>query len=200
KTGANDKPEKDIKIISIDIKEYKNGALKDYSFDFNAEIKKIEEEAIKKMAEIQAKNKNRVVSIGDPIAVHYIGTFEDGEKFDSSYDRNEPIVFIVGTGNMIKGFDAGVVGMKIGNKKTLTLAPADAYGEISEENVQEVPKDQMKSFEDAGIEIKPGAKLPTERGIFIIKEVTDDTVIIDVNHPLAGKTLTFEVEMIGFDN
>ena len=97
---------------------------------------------------------------------------------------------------MIKWFDAWVVWMKIWEKKTLTLAPEDAYWEYDDKNVQELPKDQLKSFEDAWIKLEVWAELPTQMWIFKIKELKEDVVIVDVNHSLAWKTLVFDIEIM----
>ena len=82
------------------------------------------------------------VQNGNSVSVHYTGTLSDGTKFDSSYDRGEPINFIVGSGQMIPGFDSAIPGMEVGDKKTLSLQPQEAYGDRNEEHVQTVPKDR----------------------------------------------------------
>ena len=114
------------------------------------------------------------VESGDSVEVHYTGTLEDGEKFDSSRDRGETLGFTVGAGQMIPGFDAGVVGMKKWESQTLTLAPADAYGEYDESRRQTVPKSELQSFVAAGFELKVGVKLPTQIGELEIVEVIDE--------------------------
>ena len=113
------------------------------------------------------------VENGDTVKVHYTGTLEDGEKFDSSLDRGEPLEFTVGAGQMIPGFDAGVVGMKLEEKKSLVLEAKDAYGERDDSQKQTVPKKDLASFVNAGIELKVGEKLPTQFGELEILEVTD---------------------------
>ena len=123
KTDRSDKPEKEVKMISVDVKEYKNWSLKDYSFDLDEEIAKVNQKDTQSLEE----KKTKTISKDDIIAVHYTGTLEDGSKFDSSHDRGETLNFTVGAGQMIPGFDAGVVGMKIGETKTLVLEPIDAY-------------------------------------------------------------------------
>lgn len=138
------------------------------------------------------------VKSGNTISVHYRGTFVDGgEQFDSSYDRGESITFQVGTGQMIPGFDTGVIGMKVGETKTLKLPPEQAYGFRNEEAVQEVPKDQFpESFDytvGATVQgVNPDGQQITAR---ILNE-QDSTVTLDFNHPLASKTLNFEVELV----
>jgi len=139
---------------------------------------------------------NMEVKNGSNVAVHYTGTLEDGTKFDSSLDRGTPLEFTAGAGQMIPGFDAGVMGMKVWDKKTLTLAPADAYGEYDETRIQVLPREQLASFEAAGIELKVGEKLPTQFGNFTITAADEANITIDTNHELAGKTLIFDIEMI----
>ena len=117
------------------------------------------------------------IEAGDAIEVNYTGTLEDGTKFDSSLDRGETLPFTVGAGQMIKGFDAGVVGMKVGESKVLVLAPADAYGEYDETRKQTVPKKDLASFVAAGFKLEVGEKLPTQMGELEIIEVLDDAVV-----------------------
>lgn len=141
-------------------------------------------------------NTSGMVEKGNNIAIHYTGTLEDGTKFDSSLDRNQPLEFTAGAGQMIPGFDAGVMGMKVGDKKTLTLAPEEAYGVYDDSRLQVVPKTDLASFEAAGFQLEAGEKIPTQFGNLTIKEVNDDTVTLDLNHELAGKTLIFDIELM----
>ena len=113
------------------------------------------------------------VESGDSIEVHYTGTLEDGEKFDSSRDRGQTLPFTVGAGQMIAGFDAGVVGMKIAESKVMTLAPEEAYGVHDESKTQTIPKKDLVSFIAAGVVLEVGEKLPTQYGEFEIIEVTE---------------------------
>jgi len=114
------------------------------------------------------------VENGDSIEVHYTGTLEDGEKFDSSRDRGETLPFTVGAGQMIKWFDAGVVDMKQGESKTMVLPAADAYGERDTSKTQTIPKKDLASFVAAGFKLEVGEKLPTQYGEFEIIEVLDE--------------------------
>lgn len=136
------------------------------------------------------------VKKGDRVEIHYVGTLEDGSQFDSSRERGQPLPFTVGQGQMIKGFDDGVIGMKIGEQKTLLLKPEVAYGEISEENVLRVPKQDV--IDAVGAEdCVVGAKLMVGQGMpATITEITDTEIALDANHALAGKTLKFEVELM----
>ncbi len=137
-----------------------------------------------------------IVQNGDTVSVHYTGTFENGEKFDSSVDRGVPLDFQVGAGQMISGFDSAVVGMKIWDKKTVTLLPKDAYGERDEKNLQVVPKEQLKSFTDAWVKLEKWAILETQIWDIEILDSDETTVTLDWNHPMAGKTLNFDIEMV----
>ena len=132
------------------------------------------------------------VKEGDFVKVDYIGELEDSTVFDTSIGR-EPLGFTVGAGQMIKGFDSGVVGMAVGEEKTLTLAPADAYGEYREEMIQTVSLEDLKK---AGINPTVGDKLGTPQGVVTVTDVTDTEVKIDYNHELAGKTLIFKVTLV----
>lgn len=141
-------------------------------------------------------NTSGMVEKGNTVAVHYTGTLEDGTKFDSSVDRDQPLEFKAGAGQMISGFDAGVMGMKVGEKKKLTLAPKDAYGEYDEAKKQVVPRTDLASFEAAGFKLEVGEKLPTQIGNLAIVAADADTVTLDLNHELAGKTLLFDIELV----
>jgi FKBP-type peptidyl-prolyl cis-trans isomerase 2 len=133
---------------------------------------------------------------GDKVRVHYHGTLRTGEIFDSSEGR-EPLEFTVGSGQVIKGFDEGVKGMNVGEKRTLEVSVGDAYGEKSEELIIEFPKEQFPS--DMNPEI--GQQLMMSNGSgqsfpVIIKEIKEDSVLLDANHPLAGQDLIFNIELL----
>ena len=133
---------------------------------------------------------------GDVVKVHYKGTLTSGEQFDSSVGRS-PLEFTVGAGQMIAGFDQAIPGMEVGEKKTITIAPADAYGEKNEEAIIEFPKSNIP----AGMALEPGVKLQlrNEAGQpvpVVVMEVKDDLVILDANHELAGKELIFDIELM----
>lgn len=192
KTDSNDKPEKEIKIINIEIKEYQDWMLKDYDFNLDEELKKIETE---KQVQKEAK-KWKMVEKWDSVSVHYTWTFEDWTKFDSSLDRNQAIEFQVWAWMMIKWFDEWVIWMKIWDKKNLKLSPSEAYWEYDKKNVQIISKTDLKSFTDAWIELKVWNKLPTQMWELEIIAVNDKEVTIDVNHPMAWKTLIFDIELV----
>ena len=132
----------------------------------------------------------------DKVKVHYTGTLEDGTVFDSSRER-EPLEFTVGGGEMIKGFDAAVVGMAVGDSKKFTIPADDAYGQRRDEMVFDVDRSQLPE----GMEPEVGQHLQTEAEgghpvILEIVSVADEKVTLDGNHPLAGKDLNFDIEVM----
>ena len=136
------------------------------------------------------------IQTGDTILVNYTGRFEDGEVFDSSEGRS-PLKFTVGAGQLIPGFDEAVVGMTIGEKKTVVIPAEKAYGEHRDDHVLDFPKANIPE----GLEIKKGTQvelMDQDRNPIpaVCIEVLEDCVKIDVNHPLAGKTLTFDIEIL----
>ena len=138
-----------------------------------------------------------MVKTGDNVTVDYVGKFDDETVFDSSQQRGEPITFEVGAGRMISGFENGLVGMNVGEKKDLVLAPEDAYGSINEAAIQTVPRSEFPE----GFEFVEGATLqgqdPEGRPFMAkISGLNEETVTLDMNHPLAGKTLNFQVEVV----
>jgi peptidylprolyl isomerase len=135
------------------------------------------------------------VQIGDIIRVHYTGALLDGTVFDSSRDR-DPLEFTVGAGMMIKGFDAGVLGLEIGKEIRLEIKAENAYGDVSEDMLFEVPKDRIP----ADLQVETGMRLtmPTAGGLVpvTVAAVSDTTITLDANHELAGKDLVFDVEVV----
>ena len=136
------------------------------------------------------------VKNGDKIKVHYHGRLTTGETFDSSEGR-QPLEFEVGSGMVIKGFDEGVMGMKVGEKKTVNIPADQAYGEKSPEMMIEFPKSQFP----AEIDIQVGTQLMMSSASgqqFPVKiaEVKEDSVILDANHHLAGEELIFDLELV----
>ena len=137
------------------------------------------------------------VKSGDKINVHYTGKLTDGTLFDSSKGR-EPLEFQVGSGMVIKGFDEGVTGMVVGEKKTVHIPVSKAYGDVDSSylavfNKEEIPSDipyevgmQLNMHQDGTGEVMP----------VIVVEVTETTITLDANHPLAGKDLIFELELV----
>jgi len=139
------------------------------------------------------------VTTGHNVSVHYVGTFTDGTEFDNSRTRGQPLSFTVGSENMIRGFDNAIVGMTTGETKSFTLTSNEAYGQRDPTAVQEVPR---SSFE-TGFEFEVNAMIrgQTPNGPFLakIQSLQDDTVTLDFNHPLAGRDLNFEVELVAVD-
>ncbi len=134
---------------------------------------------------------------GKTVKVHYLGTLDDGEKFDSSYDRGEPIEFTCGGGQMIAGFDQGVMDMKLGEKKAIHIEPADAYGEVDESLVQKVPLEHIPNAENLPVGETIYMRDPLGRPMPVrVVEVADGFATFDMNHPLAGKALNFLIELV----
>lgn len=137
---------------------------------------------------------NAVVKKGDKVSVFYKGTLEDGTIFDSN-EGKEPLKFEVGSGQVIKGFDEAVVGMKAGETKSVTLPPEQAYGEPKKELVVKL---QKKQFGDQ--EVKVGMAANSSQGHQgIITDVSGEDVTVDFNFPLSGKTLKFEIKLAGIN-
>lgn len=139
------------------------------------------------------------VQNGDKIKVHYHGKLRNGETFDSSEGR-EPLEFTVGGGQVIKGFDEGVKGMKVGDKKTVEIPVADAYGEKQQEMVIEFPKEQFPA--DMKPEVGMQLMMSNNNGQnfpVTVAEVKDDSVVLDANHPLAGQDLIFDLELVSIE-
>ena len=134
---------------------------------------------------------------GKKVKAHYRGTLDDGTQFDSSYDRGEPIEFICGAGQMIKGFDEAVKDMGVGEKKTVHIPAAEAYGERREDLVLRFPADQVPDFD----QVKVGDKLflqgPGGQPVPVTVTARDaEGIELDANHELAGKDLNFDIELV----
>ncbi len=126
---------------------------------------------------------------GDTVSVHYTGTLDDGTQFDSSVG-SEPLTFTVGSGELIAGFDDAVTGMEIGETKRVRLEPVDAYGERMDDRIIQLPRDEAPEGLEVGQQVMLGQAPAT------ITEITDETVTVDANHPLAGQVLTFDIELV----
>ncbi len=133
---------------------------------------------------------------GDKVQVHYTGTLEDGTTFDSS-EGKDPLDVTLGSGAVIAGFDKALTGMEVGEKKTVVLQPDEAYGQHSAEMVMQIPKNQIPP------DLKPeiGQKLQVggtggEVMTVEVLDLTDDFIVLDANPPLAGKVLTFDLELV----
>jgi FKBP-type peptidyl-prolyl cis-trans isomerase 2 len=132
-----------------------------------------------------------MVQDGDLVEVHYDGTLDDGSTFDSSRDRGTPFSFTVGTGQVIAGFDEAVRGLKVGESRSVRIPAEEAYGEWSQDNVVEVPVGEGQDDVTVGDKVF----LNTGQGAVVL-EVKDGTVVLDANHELAGKALTFDIEVL----
>jgi FKBP-type peptidyl-prolyl cis-trans isomerase 2 len=133
---------------------------------------------------------------GDTVQVHYTGRLETGEVFDSSED-GEPLEFEIGAGNVIKGFDDGVVGMNVGDEKQIDIETGEAYGERIEALVQQISREGINLGTDPEVGMQLMMQLPDGNQIPVtITEVTPDTITLDANHPLAGQKLIFNVKRV----
>lgn len=132
---------------------------------------------------------------GDTVRAHYTGTLADGTVFDSSRER-EPLEFTLGKGMLIPGFEAAVEGHETGESVTVTIPPDQAYGDVDPELIFTVPRAQVP--EHIPLEVGVPLQLSNEQGQMdvTIAEVGEDEVTLDANHPLAGKELTFEIEIV----
>jgi peptidylprolyl isomerase len=135
--------------------------------------------------------------VGDQVQVHYTGTLADGTVFDSSAGR-DPLEFTIGSGQVIPGFDEAVKGMKVGEKKTVTIPADEAYGPHLDDMLVEVPRDKLPSDQtpEVGQRLVVVQQDGTQRIVTIAGFSENNTVIIDTNHPLAGEDLTFEIELV----
>ncbi len=135
---------------------------------------------------------------GDTVHVHYTGRLDDGTVFDSSKDK-DPLAFVLGTGHVIPGFEKAVEGLSEGEKVSTTIAPEDAYGPRSEELVLTVPHDKFPEAPELGqrfeMSTPDGQRMPVT-----VTEVKDEAVEIDANHPLAGRQLKFDLELVKIDD
>jgi peptidylprolyl isomerase len=135
-----------------------------------------------------------VVQAGDLVSVHYIGTLTDGTEFDASRPRGSTLDFTVGAGQMIAGFDAGVVGMAVGDIKTVTIPPEQAYGLKNDDLIVEIPRDQAEGEFNVGDQVIVGNGQSA-----VVIAISDTTITVDANSRLAGETLIFEIEMISIE-
>ena len=136
------------------------------------------------------------VENNNTIALHYTGTLNDGETFDSSEGR-EPLEFEVGTGMVIPGFDKAVIGMKVDETKKFTIPAEEAYGEAKEELVYEVPKASIPESLNPSVGQRLVSSLEDGRQIPVtVSDVSDETITLDANHPLAGQDLTFDIKIV----
>ena len=137
------------------------------------------------------------VKKGDTIKVEYEGSLDDGTVFDASKNHGAPLEFEVGAGQVIKGFEEGVIGLNSGEEKNIKIKPSEAYGNSNPQMIQKVPRDKLPKDQEpkAGmvlmVNLPNGQQMPAK-----ITEVAPDTVTLDLNHPLAGKTLNFKIKVV----
>ena len=134
--------------------------------------------------------------MNDIVRVHYTGKLSTGEVFDSS-EGADPLEFAIGSGMLIPGFENAIVGMGVDESKIIVIAPDEAYGPVSQEMVQKISVEQLPQ----GMKPEAGMELVSEtpdgqQFVVVVKEVTDEFIVIDANHPLAGKELTFEIRLV----
>lgn len=138
------------------------------------------------------------IQIGDTVKVNYTGRLEDGTVFDSSLNEGrEPLTSKLGQGQLISGFENGLIDMTIGEKKTIEIEPNNAYGDFKQEMIASVPKNQVPENVQVGETLQGN----TENGPIMVRvvEVNEEFVLLDANHPLAGKKLIFDLEVLEID-
>ncbi len=135
------------------------------------------------------------VQIGDTVTVHYTGRLEDGTVFDSSRKEGRtPLTEKIGEGKLIKGFEDGLLEMLEGENKTVEIEPNQAYGEVNPQLFAEVPKTQLPENVQVGETLQGNG--PQGPITVLVKEIKENTVVVDANHPLAGKKLIFDLDLI----
>jgi len=140
----------------------------------------------------------KIVDVNSSVTVNYTGKLEDGSIFDSSLNEGrEPLSATLGQGSLIPGFEKGLLGMKVGDKKTVEINHTEAYGELRKDLVVEVSKDKVPE----NVEVGQMLQTMTQQGPMnvMVKEVNESNVILDANHPLAGKKLFFDLELISVE-
>ena len=136
------------------------------------------------------------VTVNSTVKVHYTGKLADGEVFDTS-DGKEPIEFTLGQGQLIPGFEKGLIDMKLNEKKTINMTKDDAYGEVNETLIQEVKKTDLPQDMEPKVGMGLVSKSPDGQEInLMVVEVKEETIVIDGNHPLAGRDLVFDLEVV----
>lgn len=144
---------------------------------------------------------SNLVAEGSVVKIHYKGTFKNGEQFDSSYDRELPITVVVGSGQLIPGFDSALVGMGLGETKHVSIDSKDAYGDRNPNAYAAVPKGNFP--EEFVATLEKGMTLPLTNAegmqmLGTVETINHESVIFDMNHPMAGKDLEFDIEVLEF--
>ena len=136
------------------------------------------------------------VKSGDTVRIHYTGTLADGSQFDSSSGR-DPLEFTIGAGSVIPGFEQAIIGMAVGDSKSVTIACADAYGPHDAELIREVEREAIPDSIELAVGLQLQAQGPDNNQLVLtVVEFDEETVRLDANHPLAGKDLTFALELV----
>ena len=136
-----------------------------------------------------------MITNGSTVKVHYTGTLVSGEKFDSSIDRNSPFEFMVGSGQVISGFEGGLMGKMVGDKVTIHIKAEDGYGQSDPNLMVQLPKSNLPGAVEVGTVLE-GQDVTGNTVMVTVKEVHEDFVVIDGNHPLAGQDLIFDIEIL----
>lgn len=133
---------------------------------------------------------------GDTVRVHYTGKLQDGTQFDSSAGR-DPLEFSIGAGQVLPAFSSAVEGMAVGDSKSITIEAADAYGRRHEQLIQDVPREQLPEDMQPAVGMQLQAQGQDGQPVhLVVTAVEDETITVDGNHPLAGKTLNFDIELV----
>jgi peptidylprolyl isomerase len=133
---------------------------------------------------------------GNTVRIHYTGKLDDGTQFDSSVGR-EPLEFALGGGQVIPGFDRAVEGMTVGESKTVAIAPEEAYGPRHDQLVQDVPKSALPADMQPEVGMQLQSQTPDGQVMrLVVTDVADESITVDGNHPLAGRSLNFDIELV----
>ena len=190
-------PNDEVIINNINLFKTIDGELEEYII---ADTEALKQEAIDKNKEISDLKNNKAAENGDTVWVFYNLTDVEWNQLDGNFGWEQALEFTIGDERLISGFNKAILWMKTWDTKTVTLSIEEWYGEYDENNTQAVPKSELQTFIDAGIQLEAWNVLPTEYGEILIKDVTDSEVILDINHPLAGMELIFEIELKYFIN
>ncbi len=134
-----------------------------------------------------------MANVGDTVRIHYTGKYEDGTVFDSS-EGKDPLEFVAGSQQIIPGLDNAILEMSEGDQQTVTVPPEEAYGDREPALAQEVERSQLPEGVSEGAALE--AEVGGQKTMLWVTELTDETAVVDANHPLAGKTLVFDVELV----
>jgi peptidylprolyl isomerase len=133
---------------------------------------------------------------GDTVRVHYSGRLQDGQEFDSSEGR-EPLEFTIGTGQIVPGVEEAVVGMNLGDERTVTVAADDAYGQRREDMVQQIERSMLPEGMEPQIGMRLAAEGPGGSSLMLtVVDLDETSITVDANHPLAGHDLTFDLKLV----